>query len=318
MSPILIAVLIGVVVFTAYLAVDAFFGRQQKLSQLQNLRKMPEDYSLERDESQLVELTDKASPLAETLEKLLKSIGINIDEAKREIRPQLQHAGINSPDAPVYLLFYRRIIGYIVAMVGVLVLSAKAEGNMQYAFWLAGILLIIGGVYGAQLFIKNTTQKRQQALLKAFPDTLDLMVVCVESGLALDAALARVTRELGRAYPEINDELNRTRLELSLLNDRTRALINLGERTNLVAFRSLVAALVQTERFGTSLTETIRVLSDDYRHTRLMIAENKAGRLPALMTIPLITLLLPALFIIILGPAFISVKEQGGLFGNGS
>ena len=317
MSPLLIAVLIGVIVFTAYLAIDAYFGRQHKLSQLQSIRNIPEDYYTPDGQESLVELTDKLSPGAQSVEMLLKATGINVDSARRELRSKLQHAGINSPDAPVYLLFYRRILGYIIAMVGLLVISIRMDGELQYAAWIGGGLLLVCGLYGAQLFIKNTTQKRQQSLLKAFPDTLDLMVVCVESGLALDAALSRVTRELGRAYPEINEELNRTRLELSLLNDRSRALLNLGERTNLVAFRSLVAALIQTERFGTSLTETIRVLSDDYRHTRLMVAENKAGRLPALMTIPLITLLLPALFVIILAPAFISVAAQGGIFGGG-
>ena len=141
-------------------------------------------------------------------------------------------------------------------------------------------------------------------------------MVCVESGLALDAALARVCKELDKAYPHITKELNQTRVELSLLNDRPKALMNLAERTNLIPFRSLVAALIQTEKFGTSLTDTLRVLSEDYRLTRLMNAEQKAGRLPALITIPLILLLMPAFVIVILAPPFIKVSENGGFFGN--
>jgi tight adherence protein C len=102
-----------------------------------------------------------------------------------------------------------------------------------------------------------------------------------------------------------------------LLNDRPKALMNLGERTNLVPFRSLVASLIQTEKFGTSLTDTLRVLSEDYRLTRLMLAEQKAGRLPVMMTIPLILLLMPAFVAIILAPPFIRLSQQGGVFGKG-
>jgi tight adherence protein C len=171
-------------------------------------------------------------------------------------------------------------------------------------------------MFGAHLYITNATQKRKKTLLRSFPDGLDLMVVCVESGLALDAAINRVCAELAYAHPQLAKELNRTRLELALLNNRSQALANLAERTDLVAFRSLAAALIQTERFGTNLTDTLRVLSDDYRQTRLMQAEEKAGRLPAMMAVPLITLLLPALVLIILGPPFVELRAQGGLFGN--
>lgn len=315
MSPLLIALLLGVLVFSAYLGLDAHFGRKQKLSHLKKVTLGGEYYTPEGEDA-LVELSDQPSEMALGVERFLGMTGLDVAAAKKEMKPLLQHAGVNSPDAPAYLLAYRRFFGFIVAGLGIIILFMEDPSIFQYVYYIAGILCVVLGIFGTQLYVKNATQRRQKNLLRAFPDTLDLMVVCVESGLALDAALNRVTAEIGRAYPEINEELNRTRLELTLLNDRTRALMNLGERTNLVPFRSLVAALVQTERFGTGLSDTLRVLSDDYRHTRLLIAENKAGRLPALMTIPLITLLLPALFIIIMGPAYISVKQQGGLFGN--
>jgi tight adherence protein C len=106
-------------------------------------------------------------------------------------------------------------------------------------------------------------------------------------------------------------ELNRTRLELSLINDRVRALTNLGERTDMVAFRSLISALIQSERFGTSLTATLRVLSEEFRSQRLVDAEVKAARLPVLMTIPLIFLLMPAFFLIVLGPAIVRISNNG-------
>ena len=164
--------------------------------------------------------------------------------------------------------------------------------------------------------MKNKIDHRRKTLKRAIPDTLDLLLICVESGLALDAALNRVCNELGRAHPEMTAELNRTRLELALLNDRVRALTNLGDRTNLPAFRSLVSSLIQSERFGTSLTDTIRVLSEDYRLQRLMDAEVKAARLPVLLTIPLIFLLMPAFMLIVLGPAIIGFMHHGNGLGG--
>jgi tight adherence protein C len=166
-------------------------------------------------------------------------------------------------------------------------------------------------LFGPKLYLQNMIDKRKKILQRAFPDTLDLLLICVESGLALDAALTRVCNELGRAYPEMTAELNRTRLELALINDRVRALMNLGERTDMVAFRSLISALIQSERFGTSLTDTLRVLSDEFRLERLSIAEAKAARLPVMMTVPLIFLLMPAFFLIVLGPAIVKMGNDG-------
>jgi tight adherence protein C len=316
MESILVPVLIAIVVFSAYLGIDAYFSKQQRLQQLKKTTSVAEEYYSPEGEEELVELTDELSSEARFVEGLLRGMGINVDAAKKQLRPKMQHAGINSPDAPAFYLIYKNCVGYLVSLLGLTFFLSEDQTSMIYVYYIVGLLMTIFGVFGAQLYVKNKTDNRQKKLLRAFPDTLDLMVVCVESGLALDAALARVTNELGRVFPEINEELGRTRLELTLLNDRTKALLNLGERTNIVAFRSLVAALIQTERFGTSLSDTLRVLSDDYRHTRLMIAENKAGRLPALMTIPLVCFLLPALFIIIMAPAALKIQAQGGFFGN--
>ena len=124
-----------------------------------------------------------------------------------------------------------------------------------------------------------------------------------------------MTTELGRVHPEITAELNRTRVELSLLNNRSQALQNLGERTNLIAFRYLVAALIQSERFGTSLSDTLRVMAEEYRQKRMIMAEEKAARLPVLMTVPLVFCLMPAFLLIILGPAIIGFLESG-FFGK--
>lgn len=312
----LLAGLVFIVIFTLYMAVDALFSRKEKLHQLEEKLSSGADFSSRED---LVGLEDEKTATAEMFEKVLRGMGLNMEARIEQVRPQMQHAGMSGVNAPIYYLFFMSVVRWLLVIVAMMFMIAGMQNpqDMMMNYAMAGLLVFIG-VLGPKLYISNATQKRKKLLVRSFPDTLDLLVVCVESGLALDAALGRVCRELGRAHPDITKELNRTRLELALLNDRSVALQNMADRTDLVPFRSLVAALIQTEKFGTSLTDTLRVLSEDYRQTRLSYAEEKAGRLPVMMTIPLILLLMPALLIVILGPPFIKVQEQGGLFGKSS
>jgi tight adherence protein C len=249
------------------------------------------------------------SALAIVLDRLMNLVGINTEKFKKNVQLQFYQAGITSPNAPIYYLFFKRI-GFVIFLAVAFFFASKGGTGMErIKHYLLALIFGYLGVMGPNMLIKNSRQKREKVLQRSFPDALDLLLVCVESGLALDGALSRVCKELGRAHPEITLELNRTRMELTLLNDRATALGNLAARTNMLCFRSLVTTLLQSEKFGTSLTDTLRVLSEDFRHTRLMLAEEKAGRLPVLMTIPLITLLIPALFLIILGPAVINVMS---------
>jgi tight adherence protein C len=315
-SPYVIAIIVAVIVFAGYIGFDVMFSRKQQVSRLQAYASNTGDYGDGGDD--LVSLEQSPTAMTGFMMTMLKMVGVDIDEGLDKFRKTCQHAGITSYHAPLYLLFFKRLGGLFFAVIGGIIIlsSLRAQGLGAAQNILVGLILVVIGVYGVDLYLKNTIIKRQKVLTRSMPDTLDLMVVCVESGLALDAALNRVCKELGRAHPEITKELNQTRMELALLNDRSQALMNLAERTNIVAFRSLVAALIQTEKFGTSLTDTLRVLSEDYRLTRLMLAEEKAGKLPVMMTIPLILLLMPAFVLVILGPAYVKLKAQGGLFGK--
>jgi tight adherence protein C len=252
------------------------------------------------------------SGLATVLDQLMRAIGINTEAFRKSSQLMFYRSGIHSLSGPVYYLFFRRI-GFIVFLgLAYMIASNAGTGMHRIMYYMVAGISIFLGLLGPDTYLRNEREKREKVLQRSFPDALDLLLVCVESGLALDGALARVCKELGRAHPVITHELNRTRLELTLLNDRTQALTNLAERTDMLAFRSLVTTLLQSEKFGTSLTETLRVLSEDFRNTRLMLAEEKAGKLPVLMTIPLITLMMPALFLIILGPAIINVMHAVG------
>ena len=134
-------------------------------------------------------------------------------------------------------------------------------------------------------------------------------MICAEAGLTVDAAFGRVARELGKAYPELGDEFALTSIELGFLTDRRSAFENLAKRIDLEAVRGVVTTMIQTEKYGTPLASALRVLSAEFRNERMMRAEEKAARLPAIMTVPLILFILPVLFIVILGPAACSIND---------
>lgn len=320
MEAFIYAAIAFIAVVICYMILVNVFSTDKKSDSLRVFEQEGEHYDTGLDGEDLVDIERPTSGGSAFTQGLLGAFGIDVKSGIKEWQDKAAHAGITDPDKPSSLLLYKKLIGPIIGIVGLAIMAAEILNNGfggDLLNLVLGIIFIFLGFYGVDIYIKNVTQKRQTVLLRSFPDALDLIVVCVESGLALDGALTRVCKELGRAHPEITKELNQTRIELALLNDRPKALMNLGDRTGLVPFRSLVAALIQTEKFGTSLTDTLRVLSEDYRLTRLMLAEQKAGRLPVLMTIPLILLLMPAFVLIILAPPFIRVSQQGGLFGNG-
>ncbi len=256
------------------------------------------------------ERSGEASGLAAKLEPLLKIMGLRPDKYRRLHFYKFYRAGVSPIDGPIYYLAWKWFSTPLALLLAYILVRDATEPLQHVANILAGGILVVLAFFGGDIYLKNRRLKREIILTRSFPDMLDLLLVCTESGLALDGALQRVCKELDAAHPEITEELNKTRLELTLLNDRARALQNLAERTDLLPFRSLVASLLQTERFGTSLNDTLRVLSEEYRMTRLMMAEQKAGKLPVMMTIPLILLMLPALFMIIMGPALVRVFEN--------
>ena len=165
------------------------------------------------------------------------------------------------------------------------------------------------GYYFPMYWVNSRVQKRQAEIVSGFPDALDLLVICAEAGLTVDAAFNRVARELGRAYPELGDEFALTAIELSFLSERRQAFENLAYRVKLEAVKGVTTTMVQTERYGTPLASALRVLSAEFRNERMMRAEEKAARLPAIMTVPLILFILPVLFIVILGPAACSIAD---------
>ena len=182
--------------------------------------------------------------------------------------------------------------------------------NVLYALFI-GIL----GAYLPIILLKNQVIKRQKSIRKAWPDCLDLMLLCVEAGMSVEHAFKRVAKEIGQQSQELAEELALTNAELSFLEDRTRAYDNLGRRTGLDNVRSVMTALIQAERYGTSIGNSLRVMAEEGREARMMEAEKKAASLPPKLTVPLIVFFLPVLFIVIISPAMIKVFSSNVSIG---
>jgi tight adherence protein C len=173
------------------------------------------------------------------------------------------------------------------------------------------------GAYLPTLWLRNRTTKRQATIRRAWPDALDLMLLCVEAGMSVEHAFKRVAKEIGLQSPELAEEITLTTAELSFLEDRTRAYENLGKRTGLDIVKSVMTSLIQADRYGTSVGTSLRVMAEEGRETRMMEAEKKAAALPPKLTVPLIVFFLPVLFIVIIAPAIIKMIEQGSFSSFG-
>ncbi|HET9426950.1 MAG TPA: type II secretion system F family protein [Allosphingosinicella sp.] len=249
--------------------------------------------------------------VADRVRGLLSSMKMLQAEQVEKAQQRLMQAGIRSKDLAFVVIFARFILplvfgGLAITFVYLLDWFPTWGAFKKYGL-VAGTLLL---AYKApDLWLKNKVDKRTHAIRKGLPDALDLLVICAEAGLTVDAAFGRVARELGKAYPELGDEFALTAIELGFLTDRRSAFENLANRIDLDSIRGVVTTMIQTEKYGTPLASALRVLSAEFRNERMMRAEEKAARLPAIMTVPLILFILPVLFIVILGPAACSIND---------
>jgi tight adherence protein C len=245
------------------------------------------------------------------IKRVVNTLRLLQDQQATRLRDRLAQAGYRSQDSVAIFLFFKLVTPFIFGILSFIVFYGIKIGDFNSTV----NLLIVGGAcvtgfYFPDLAISNNTTKRQQKLAKSLPDGLDLLVICAESGLSLDAGLERVSKEIGNASPELAEELQLTSVELGFLPERRQALQNLNRRTNLSAIRGVVNTLVQTEKYGTPLSQSLRVLANEFRDQRLLKAEEKAARLPATLTVPMIVFILPVLFIVLIGPAIISVMDN--------
>jgi tight adherence protein C len=166
------------------------------------------------------------------------------------------------------------------------------------------------GFYLPNMFIQNLVQRRQQAISQSFPDALDMLLICVQAGMSIEAAFGKVAKEVTSQSIELAEEFSLTTAELSYLQDRRQAFDNLGKRTGIAGIKAVATALIQAERYGTPVSQALRVMAKENRDMRMSEAEKKAAALPPKLTVPMIIFFLPVLFIVILGPAMLQVLKM--------
>ncbi|MCG7348160.1 type II secretion system F family protein [Sphingomonas sp. ACRSK] len=253
----------------------------------------------------------KKNETTDWMRATLSSLKVLQDEQLKAAQTKLLQAGIRSREWAVAVIFGRLVLPILIGGP----VAFVVYGTDTFATWgplksyLVVAVALVASYKAPDIYLKNRITKRSDAIRKGLPDALDLLVICAEAGLTVDAAFGRVARELGRAYPELGEEFSLTAIELGFLTERRQAFENLTQRIDLDAIRSVATTMIQTEKYGTPLASALRVLSAEFRNERMMRAEEKAARLPAIMTVPLILFILPTLFVVILGPAACSISD---------
>jgi tight adherence protein C len=225
-----------------------------------------------------------------------------------EVRDKLKMAGLRGQGPLVTYMVFRLCMPVILTVAGLVYMFLVADYQYPPIIKI-GIALGGGylGYYLPNMFVENMIQKRQQSIKEAFPDSLDMLLICVQSGMSVEAAFGKVASEVGVQSLELAEELSLTTAELSYLQERRQAFENLGKRTGIPGIKAVATALIQAERYGTPVGQALRVMAKENRDSRMMEAEKKAAALPPKLTVPMIIFFLPVLFVVIIGPALIQV-----------
>jgi tight adherence protein C len=305
----LIALLAALAVLTAFFAIwqalrapDPFERRFSQVAQRKE--------GLRQEVLDSKRRTRQRMTAAGAMSDVVNRLNLLRSQHAQDSRMLLAQAGMRSNEAMIRYLFARLTMPFVF---GALVLFDSYSthilpipANLRlFAVLGAGVL----GFFSPDVFIKNLIKKRAHQMELGLPDALDLLVICAEAGLSLDASLQRVSRELELTWGELSEEFGITAGELTYLPDRKQAFENLNARTNMASIRGVVNTLLQTAKFGTPLAQSLRILAAEFRDARLIRAEEKAARLPAMLTVPMILFILPTLFIVLLGPAGMTIAD---------
>jgi tight adherence protein C len=291
------------------LAGDSLANRMKSVALEREKMRQRERERLARGEK----VTLRRSP-KQYMQRIVEQFNLNKWLGQEEARALLVQAGYRGQAPYVTFLFFRMVTPIVVTAVAAfyvfLVLKLNQPTTIKIGMCIGAAYL---GIKLPAIFLKNKISKRQLSIKRAFPDALDLLLICVESGMSIEAAFKRVSSEIGSQSIPLAEELTLTTAELSYLQERKQAYENLAKRTGIDGVKSVCMALQQAERYGTPLGQTLRVLAQENRDMRMMEAEKKAAGLPPKLTVPMILFFLPVLFIVILGPAGIRVTQMNVL-----
>ena len=274
--------------------------------------------AVERDKMRAERMTemsrDRQGRLRQTptgfMQQIVNALNLRKMLDTEELRDRLKRAGLRGQAPLVAFMFFRVVapaLFFVAAMVYMFMIDDI--GYPPLIKLMMALVAAFIGSYAPSIFIENLIQKRQKSIKLAFPDALDMLLICVQSGMSVEAAFGKVSKEVAGQSLELAEELSLTTAELSYLQDRRQAFDNLGKRTGIPGVRAVTTALVQAERYGTPVGQALRVMAKENRDIRQSEAEKKAAALPPKLTVPMVLFFLPVLFVIILFPAAIRYWE---------
>lgn len=310
----LFALLVGVFTVASLLSIGLPLLEGDKLadrmklvaSERERIRAREREKMFNRNAGALRQRTPKAY-MKDIVDKFSLSKWLGTDEAKS----QLALAGFRGPQSEVAFLFFRLVTPAAAAIFGAFYVFVLLGNDWSMMMRLSIVLgLAYAGLKGPEIYIANTISKRQLSMRRAFPDALDLLLICVESGMSIEQSFRRVSQEIGVRSIPLAEEFTLTTAELSYLPDRRMAYENFQKRTGLDSVKNIATSLIQAEKYGTPLGTALRVVSQESRDQRMMEAEKKAASLPPKLTVPMIICFLPVLFAVILTPAIIQISSK--------
>jgi tight adherence protein C len=316
----LLTAFIAVVVFATIITLTGPMMRDNNLEgRLKSVANRREE--LRRRSRQNIASRNGAAPsggsLRHTDEGLYKNVVDRLQLSRLledpKVVDKLAQAGFRGPRPVSTFYFFRFVMPFACAAIAAFYLYGINAFNLQPLQKVCAVVAFLGiGYYAPNVYITNVAQKRRESIVAAFPDALDLLLICVESGMSIEAAIQKVGSEVGASSMELAEELSLLTAELSYLPDRRLAYENLARRTNHPGIKSVATAMIQAERYGTPLGAALRVMAKENRELRLSAAEKKAAALPAQLTVPMIMFFLPVLFLMILGPAIMNIMDVFG------
>ena len=244
------------------------------------------------------------------MQQLVKQFNLSKLLETNETRDRLKMAGLRAPSHVITFLFFRATLPFVVA--GGVFLYLYVQDGFGFPM-LTQLGIVLGGAYLGfylpNIFIANVISRRQQSIKRAWPDAMDLILICVEAGMSIEGAFSKVAEEVGSQSMELAEEMSLTTAELSYLQERRQAYDNLSMRTGLDGVKSVMTSLIQAERYGTPVGQALRVLAQENRDVRMAEAEKAAAALPPKLTVPMVLFFLPVIFVVILGPAAIQLMD---------
>src|SRR6202000_3315689 len=309
MAMLLAAIAVGATAYTLIMPLFASEGLAKRMKAVASERERIR--ARERDRLTKTEKVSLRQTPKQLISRVVEDFNLGKWLAQEAAREKLVMAGYRGQAPYITFLFFRLVtpvLLFLAAVLYVFVISHMEKTVPVKIGMCVGAAYL--GLQAPMLFLKNAIAKRQLSIRRAFPDALDLLLICIESGMSIETAFRKVSVEIGSQSIPLAEELTLTTAELSYLQDRKMAYENLAKRTDLEGVKAVCMALAQSERYGTPLGQTLRVMAQENRDMRMSEAEKKAAALPPKLTVPMILFFLPVLFIVILGPAAVAVMAM--------